>query len=119
MSTMVQQRQRVYEIAEAMERGGLITVELMAEFARKWDCSERTVYRLYDKAKKLMAEKLRNREAALMAIKSGIEAPAFASGLRSSLELEAELCKLASCPEVEMHDKLKAINIILKMRAKI
>ena len=119
MSTMIQQRQRIYEIAEAMEKGGIITVELMKAFARKWDCSERTVYRLYDKAKKLMAEKLLNREVALMAIKSGIEAPAFASDLRSSLELEAELCKLASCPEVEMHDKLKAINIVLKMRNEI
>ena len=117
MNKQEQFESRVLEVAEWLEQGNK-EPEAVAAFATKWSCANRTVERAVAMAKDLLADKLPDRNRLINAIRSEVLADDFESDLLSNLEIEAALCRFALNPVAAPKEKIRALNMLLKIRGR-
>jgi len=115
MSTHAKIKSRTIELSQRLEAGAT-PEELLKEYSQKWNCSERTIYRLLAFAYDMVAGKILNPEQVLNIVRSEAIAEVFENNLLSSLELEAKLCRLAEREDLPARERIHAILGILRVR---
>jgi len=136
MNMQTRVKSRTIELADRLEQG--ITKDvLVKEYAEKWNCTPRHVYRMIELAKDWLDKGIKDRNNVVDTLRSELMADDYAENMKSNFEVETMLCKIIDGEKLgtkvifdekgshveqvsaSIMERIRAAETILKLRGKI